>query len=288
MRFHKACAAAAVLTALVTPLGGGIAGAVTSTSLTIVDAFQYSSDNLINHTICVDGNVVHTGPQPITSGIATTPGTHAIVVNSGATDCSNGAGSVTGTVDLLDTAAQTLVINWPAWVNQEDVLTTSLFADDLSCTPADTGRVVFRNVATNEGFVGTFGTDNGSVKTPLISNIARGAEGSASVPAGAFPGPGSSVAGWYSGSEAPLSSSFTMLSIPAGSVSTVYAIGGNDGATGMFEVTRSGTVCDVVTTTTTTTVIPTTTTTTTTTTLAPPGAGARVATPVAAQPRYTG
>lgn len=284
MKFHGALIAAASAAALVIPLGGSLAGAVTTTSLTVVDAYQYNSDNLMGHTVCLDGVVVHDGgvadPYVITSGISTTPGTHTVVVNDAGMGCELNDGSLTGPVTLTDTAAQTLVINWPDWSNQQDQLATTVLTDDVSCTPANTGRIVFRNQATHDGFVGTFGSTNGTEFTPLISNIAIGAEGVASVPAGAFPGPGSSAAGWDSVSEAPLSSDFTMLSIAAGSISTVYAIGGNDGQTGMVEVTRAGSVCGTTETTAPATTAPTTT--------APPAIGARAATPVAAQPTYTG
>lgn len=205
MRFHKALIGAAAAAALAIPLSGGVAGAVDSTSLTVVDAYLYSSLNLMGHTVCLNGVVVHDGgeddPYLITSGISTTPGTHTLVVNGSGDGCVPYDGGRTIDIDLADTAAQTLVIDWPDKSDQMGKLVTTLFTDDVSCTPADTSRIVFRNVATLKGFVGTLGSTDGEDGFPLISNVLLDEEGVASVPAGDFPGSGLELAVWDSNTE---------------------------------------------------------------------------------------
>lgn len=275
MKIHRALTAAAVAVALVVPFGAP-AGAVDTTSLTVVDGYQYSAASLMDHDICLDGTVVHDGSAVITTGITTTPGTHDVVVNFAGSGCAVTGNSVSGTVDLLDTAAQTLVVNWPEWVQQQQMLSTTVFADDVSCTAPGTARVVYRNVASVSEAAGTLGSANGGVKTPLISNIGVGAEGVATVPAGTFPAAPATLAAWDDTIDDDFLVSATSLPAAPGSIIFAYTVGGNDGPIGLFTTTVAGSVCDQV------------TTTTTTTTTTPPGTGALVATPVPAQPRYTG
>ena len=84
MRFHKALIGAAAAAALAIPLSGGVAGAVDSTSLTVVDAYLYSSLNLMGHTVCLNGVVVHDGGEddPYPAGAVNTA--NAIITLAGA------------------------------------------------------------------------------------------------------------------------------------------------------------------------------------------------------------
>jgi hypothetical protein len=278
MKLHKALTAAAVAAAVFVPFGT-TAGAVTTTKLTILDGYQYDADSLMDHTVCIDGTVAHDGSQPITTGIVTTPGTHNVVLNSGQTDCAVDSGSITGTVDLLDTAAQTLVINWPDWSEQQQVLNTSLFVDDISCTAPGTARIAFRNVASAEGTVANLGSVVDSVKTPLIANLAVGEQGVASVASPTYPVAPAELAAWDPIGGYDFLVSYPFLATAPGSLVTVHAIGGNDGDVGLIWKVTSGSVCETP---------GTTSTTTTTTTVAPPVTRARAADPVRVQPRYTG
>lgn len=285
MKLHRALTVAAVIAALVVPFGGS-AGAVTTTSLTVVDAYQYSASSLMDHDVCIDGVQVHDGSEVGTQGISSTPGTHNIVVNDSPQGCAVTSDSITGTVDLLDTAAQTLVINWPGWENEAYVLETTVFADDVTCTQPGTARIVYRNVSSYAESVGTLGSATGGVKTPLIADILTGNEGVATVPAGTFPVAPATLAAWNANNDEDFIVNATSLPADPGSVILTYTLGGADGPIGLFGTIVHGSVCDAVTTTTTTTtttVIPSTTT-----TIARAATGARAATPVAAQPRYTG
>lgn len=278
MKSLKALTAAAVAVALVVPLGGSPVGAVATTSLTIVDGAQYDINNLMDHTVCIDGVVAHDSTS-LTSGIATTPGTHTIMVNDREDGCTVGGHTIVGTVQLLDTAAQSLVINVPEWNENTPVLSTTLFADDVSCTAPGTARVMFRNVASADGAVAILGSIDGGVKTPLISNLAAGQEGVASIPAGTFPNPPATLAAWDANIDRDYAMDGTSLAGAPGSVTLLFAIAGLDGVIGVTGVEMPGSVCASSV---------TTVTSPTTTTVAGSGTGARAATPVASQPRYTG
>lgn len=258
---------------------GGVSSAAETTSLTIFNNYQYSAENIMEGTVCLDGEVVASGEFQTSDVIETTPGTHELTVFVGetTTDCEGEEGR-TQEVDLLDVDAQTLAYGYPD--NEVDDLGIWQFEDDLSCTPAGEGRIMFRHLGTTYvGDPAEFGYDLEGTYEELASGLAFGEEVSDLIPAGTYP----SVTGSAGESEfVPL---FDDLVVEEHTYQVVYSFAGNDGTVGIVHSDAVAVApCEE----------PTTTTEATTTTTEAAEAPAVVPAPappaaaVASKPAYTG
>ncbi len=279
MKLRYALPTVALAVAGVLPAIASTAGAVDTTQVTIVDGFQYDAENLIALTVCLDDTIVQDYAEVVINPTVTsTPGAHTLsVTQNSVTTCNDDVEWTTADVTLLDVPSQALAIGWPIFnQDQTQTLTVWQFADDLSCTPADQGRVAFRNINTADE-TADFGQIDGATETALFSDVAVGTGDATLVSSPAYPTSGE-AAGWASADTSPVTpfvSSFTSLVTDPGTVNVVYAYAGNDGSIGLVNQVLPASVCE-------------TPTTTTTTVAVEPAAVAPAAVAVTTQPTYTG
>ncbi len=95
-------------------------------------------------TVCIDEVLVASfEPSDVVGPVDTESGDHLVEVMDGAdADCTEDIPGFSETLTIPDTASTTLMVYAP--VEGYDV---SVFADDLSCTPAGSGRLLVRNAA---------------------------------------------------------------------------------------------------------------------------------------------
>lgn len=279
MKLRLAIPTVALAVAGALPVMASTAGAVATTQVTIVDGYQYDATNLIALTVCLDDTIVQDNAETVINpAVTSTPGAHTLsVTQDTVASCSDDANWITADVNLLDTASQALTFGWPIY-NQDQTrsLPVWLFADDLSCTPADQGRVAFRNINSAD-VTADFGQIDGATETPLFSDIAVGAGDTTLVPSSVYPASGT-AAGWVSSDTSPVTpfvSPFTSLVTDPGTLNVVYAYAGNDGSIGLVNQVLPASVCD-------------TPTTTTTLPAEEPTTVAPAAVAVTTQPTYTG
>lgn len=281
MKIRSILASCALAGAAALPALTGSAGAAATTSLTVVNGYQYSATNLLSATVCLDDQLVQPfGTTVINPTIDTTVGSHTLRLSPDNLPCSDTTASWIDTpVDLMAVPAQTLAIGWQAGTKPR-TMNTWLFEDSTACVPAGKAGVVFRNIATYDQVSANFGETPTDVTeaTALFSGVAVGSEDSTQLDAGRYPtAAGSSTIGWDPNDlQNPFVSPFTSLAGDAGTVTDIYAYGGNDGAVGLAKVVRQVGSCETPSTT--TTVAPTTTIAT----------QAQPATAVATKPTYTG
>lgn len=218
------------------------AGAVDTTQVTVVDGYQYSADNLLGLTVCFDDTLVQQGDAVINPSIASTPGMHTLSITSAEIGCDEEGDWITTEVTLLDVESQAVAFGWPDYnPDQTRSLETWVFADDLSCTPADQGRISFRNINTGGAEV-SFGATDGDAREALFSDVAIGDQASALVASPTYPtaGEASAWAGIYD-----IPSSVTSYDTAPGTLNVIYAFAGNDGPMGLVNQVIPASVCDV-------------------------------------------
>lgn len=266
----------------------GPSGAAETTSLQIINNFQYSANDLLGGTVCFDGEVVASGDFVGTGLIETTPGTHELTVFVGiVTDDCDVPEGVTQAVELLDVDAQTLAYGYPGPDSETGDPQVWQFEDDLTCTPAGQGRVTFRHLGYTTHNA-DFGYEVDGAYTPLAGDISFGDEETLLLEADTYP----TLIGRAGGED--FVSLVEDLSVTEQSYQVVYSFAGADGPIGII-VTDPEPVdpCDEPSETTQPTETTEPTVTTTTTDQAPAvvtsnPAPAPGATAVAAQPAYTG
>ncbi len=284
MKFPKILAAAAVTAAFGIPLGVMPAGAADLTTLTVVDAWHYDANNLQDHTICLDDVTVASGEVVIAPTLSTAPGDHMLRIGDSSMVCGEAGDWLTGQVTLLDVDAQTLVINMPDWAGDVGVMSTTVFADDLSCPDPGTSRITFRNATDTQGGQAAFGTLAGADEFELLMpDVANHEEGTATLPVGAYPTDATRKTRVALGEYISPNSSFDALDVQANTATFIYVFAGGDGDFGLVKTVVPTQVCAQVSTTTTSTPA-----TTVPTSVTAPRNVAPIATPVKMQPAYTG
>ena len=253
MKLRLALPTVALALAGVLPAIAPSAGAVATTQVTIVDGYQYDAENLTSKVVCLDDTIVQSGEAVINPTVASTPGAHTLsVTQDAATSCSDDVSWITADVTLLDVPSQALAIGWPTYnQDQTQSLTVWQFEDDLSCTPADQGRITYRNINTAD-VTAYFGQTDGVDMTALLSDVAVGDQASALVASPTYPTSGE-AAGWHMVGDTSyaFTSSVTSYATDPGTVNVIYAFAGNDGDIGLVNQVLPASVCDTPTTTTT-------------------------------------
>ena len=279
MKLRLAIPTVALAVAGTLPVMASTAGAVATTQVTIVDGYRCRTRRtFIALTVCLDDTIVQDNAETVIDpAVTSTPGAHTLsVAQDTVASCSDDANWITADVNLLDTASQALTFGWPIY-NQDQTrsLPVWLFADDLSCTPADQGHVAFRNINSAD-VTADFGQIDGATETPLFSDIAVGAGDTTLVPSSTYPASGT-AAGWVSSDTSPVTPSLAVhdLVTDPGTLNVVYAYAGNDGSIGLVNQVLPASVCD-------------TPTTTTTLPAEEPTTVAPAAVAVTTQPTYTG
>ena len=274
MKFRVAIPSVTLAIAGVLPLIAPTAGAVDTTQVTIVDGYQYDAQNLMSLTVCLDDTLVQQGDAVINPAVTSTPGSHTLSITQDEAACGDDVDWITADVTLLDVESQAVVIGWPTYnQDQTRTLPVTVFADDLSCTPSDQGRLWFRNVNSADADV-NFGETTGGDPTALFENVAVDEEASALVASPAYPTTGEAI-GWVEGDGIwELWAPVTSYATSPGTVNVIYAYGGNDGDIGLVNHVLPASVCA--------------TPETTTTTVVTPPAIAPAAVAVTTQPTYTG
>ncbi len=116
MKIRSILASCALAGAAALPALTGSAGAAATTSLTVVNGYQYSATNLLSATVCLDDQLVQPfGTTVINPTIDTTVGSHTLRLSPDNLPCSDTTASWIDTpVDLMAVPAQTLAIGWQA------------------------------------------------------------------------------------------------------------------------------------------------------------------------------
>lgn len=280
MKIRHPLIAAPVAGALIAPaaLFASSAGAAATTQVRVTNAYSYAACHPFDYTICLDGSPLASLSTTETSDPTTVvTGSLQVSAFSGLNGNCSGVPDFSNTVTIPEGASSTLAISWPSQSNGG----ITVFPDDVSCVPANLGRVTFRNLAAYSGSTGLnlMATPPAQVNPAgLIANVAKGAQGSGFAPTGTFT---------TATANDPATNNFLADLVQAIPVSettqqVVIAYGGNDGAIGGYLMELPSTVCQGPSTSTSapTTTGPTTTVAATTV--------AHVATPVAATPTYTG
>ncbi|MEO6988671.1 MAG: hypothetical protein ABI239_08480 [Aquihabitans sp.] len=280
MKLRNLVRATAVLAVTVGGLQavGSASSAAETTSLTIFNNYQYSAENIMEGTVCLDGEVVASGEFQFSDTVETTPGTHelTIFVGEATTDC-EAEGGLTVEVELLDVDAQTLAYGY---ADEGEDLGIWQFEDDLGCTPAGDGALVFRNLGYAwDGEPAEFGYDADGAYTSFVTGLDFGEEIFGWAEAGTY----ASVTG--SAGEQEFVPLFDDLVVDENTYQVVYSFAGADGSIGIVHsVAVPVAPCEESTTT-------TTEVTTTTEAAEAPAvvpAPAAPAAAVASQPAYTG
>lgn len=270
------------------------ASAVTTSSVTIVDSYQYDATSLLSHTVCLGDLEVKHDSDAILSTVSVAPGTYELAVAGDGSSCGDSEGDwITAEVTVADVASQSIGFSWPMWVGdaQEPTLPTWQHSNDPSCVADGQGRVVLRNYSSvdiNDATVSIGLQLPKAGDEVLIGDVAVGDEGTAVTAPPSYPAPDALGAfdAWAEGEwESPVEWAFDALPVTANVTTIVYAYGGGDGAIGLVYEQVPNDSCD----TTTTTEAPATTSAPTT---VPDRVGAdnvaQAAQPVAATPAYTG
>lgn len=283
MKFRTLVSAATLAAVTAVPMVS--VSAADTSSVTIVDGYQYDANNLQSHTVCVDGAMVKHGTD-ILSHVDLAPGSHHLTVSGDDVSCDETDTMwYSATVTVADVPSQSITFGWPEWRDSQDpFLPTWQHSNPTTCTPDDQGRIILRNVVSAEGEDASLGAsylEEGL--TPLIGAVPVGGEGSALVAPPEYPAVDSewTLRGWTGDEASPRMMLVPDGSLPveAGSTTITYAFGGADGEIGLvYEQVPDGPCGEATTTTTTTSV---------------PGKVSDdhltpVATPVVAQPAYTG
>jgi hypothetical protein len=254
------------------------ASAATTTQLRVVDAYTYQAGNPFDHTVCLDGTSLTSLSTTQTTGPFTVDtGAHTVTVFNTLDALCSGEPEFTFAVTVPAGPASTLMLYWPFDSSMQAVV----LPDDLTCVAAGQGRVVLRNGGAWGGGSQTIdlrGTPPAGTDTVLVGGVASGAQGSADLAAGSYTNAAITLVGDTATQTTP-----GPLTVADGEETIVYGYGGVDGSSGTFTATLPLDTCTAPTTTVapTSTVAPTASTTT-----SPPAATA--ATPVAAQPTFTG
>ena len=246
------------------------ATAATTVPVQVVNAYSYAAGHPFTETVCVDGVYFATvDTEHVSTPAPLTVGTHDFtVMGDNGTSCA-GTPDLTTTVTIPTATSASIVL----WWSPAGGLTASTYGDDPGCVAPGKALVVGRNVTThvtNADFTAPSGYS--------VTNVGQTGSVMQEVAAGSAFGAGSLTATGSSTEIAPIPT-FTAAD---GTRNTIYGYGGDDGAVGTFLVQEKISTCEVVTT---TTIAPTTTVAATTTTTVP---AATPATPVAADPTFTG
>jgi hypothetical protein len=237
------------------------------------NAYTYGAGHPFDFTICLDGTLLASLSTTETSGPTTVEaGDHEVEVHDGLNaDCAEKP-DFTRNVTIPEGAGATLALWWP-FDSSGDV---TVFAEDLSCVPAGSGRVTYRNIASYNGSDGLdlSATAPGGSGLTLVSDVEQGNQGASTVPTGTYTGATTSV----NGTDEPVADiSPSALPISETTQQVVYTYGGVDGAIGGYTAQLPSTSCEAP-----------PTSATPTTSIAPSAAVAPAAKPVAASPTYTG
>ncbi len=215
--------AALVPLALVLLLVPTPAGAGGGTSVTFVNAVTYDAGQDFPLTLCIDGTLqqadVSTGSSVGPLNLAS--GDHLIDWVQGS-DCTTGS-FVSDTV-TIDPNANVTVMAW--WGS--DGRGISVLPNDTSCLDAGQARITLRHAAATDA-VDFAVTPQGGSSTVIITNVAVGAQGAATVAAGPY------SSGVITGTGGgPTVVTLGAQTLVAGSSYTLYLYGGNDGEIGYF------------------------------------------------------
>ena len=269
--------------------------AVDTSSVTIVDGYQYDATSTMSHTVCLGDVEVKQDSDDILSTISIAPGTYTISVVQGGATCGDGEYTWnTAEVTVEDVANQTIAFGWPF----ERELPTWQESNVFDCVPNGQGQIVVRNYFSGDPdmwlSIGSQAPE--SDPSALISNVPVGETGSALVDPPAYPGAdsGSVFVGYIEGNEwSDKAVTFTdQLDVDANYTTIVYAYGGADGDVGLVtqQIPNSG--CEITppssSSTTTPSTLPPVTSAPTTTVLGTRTSAPVAATPVSATPTYTG
>ncbi len=244
-----------------------------TTQLWVANAYSYDAGDFFEYTVCLDGaDLTSLETTEITGPFDVETGEHLFEVFAGFdADCAGDGADFSQTLTVPDSPSATAMLFWP----DEGNLDVSVFADDLTCTPQGSGRLLVRNGALTyaEGIrparVTAIGPDGEPIT--LASELPVGEEAADEFAPGTYTDV--DIAPQYD--PVPLDD----IVVTEGVVTAVYFYGGADGSIGTFSATSNVGVCSDDTTTTTSS---TTSTSTTTTTAAP------VAQAATTTPRYAG
>lgn len=261
--------------ALVAPTAmlAGTAAAQSTTQVWATNAYTYGAGHPFDFTICLDGTLLASLSTTETSGPTTVEsGDHEVEVHDGLNaDCAEKP-DFTRNVTIPEGAGATLALWWPGDSNGD----ITVFSEDMSCVPAGSGRVTYRNLATygsSDGFDLSATSPGGSDLT-LVSNVQQGNQGATTAPTGTYTGANATVNG---SGDFVTNISPSALPISETTQQVVYTYGGGDGAIGGYTAQLPSTSCEAPP----TSAAPTTS-------VAPSAVAAPAAKPVAATPTYTG
>jgi hypothetical protein len=224
-----------------TPVAGQATGAVT-----IVHAATYDAGQSLTVTLCIDGEVVDGSfeTEEILGPLDLEPGTYDVEIFIGTDQPCEGEPDIQAD---LEVAAGDDVTAAAVWTS----LGTNIvvWPNDSDCLDADQARVTVRHGAYTDGPVDVVATVGGT-ETTLVEGLDEEEQATLEVPAGTV------------AEDAAIVAEFATVDLgdlgpfEGGTHYVVYAIGGADGAIGIFVDVIEEEICEVPVT---TTVAPTTT-----------------------------
>lgn len=279
MKIRSVLASLAIVTAGAAPaVLATSASAADTVQLRVADSITYSAERSFDHTVCLDGEKLTNISTGDTNGpFDVAPGVHELLIIEDTDAACTGSGFVTD-IEVPDIPAATLVIH-NLYAGQQEGVT--VFPDDISCTASDEGRLVIRNTVglwTDSGDnlldVDAIAPDGTDIN--LTSGLSLTDQDVKDLPQGTY----TDLEPTWEQSYDEVPDEDLVLNPSVVTIRTYF--GGGDGPTGSYESTIKVPVCGELASTTTTSMP------TTTTVAAIDNKTAPVATPVAANPSYTG
>lgn len=227
-----------------TPVAGQDTGAVT-----IVHAATYDAGQSLTVTLCVDNEVLDGSfeTEEILGPLDLAPGTYDVEIFVGVDQPCDGDPDIQAD---LEVAAGDDVTAAAVWTSLSQGPAIVVWPNDSDCLDADQARVTVRHGAYTDGPVDVVATVDGT-ETTLVSDLGEEEQATLEVPAGTVAADAAIVAEFATVELGDLGP------FEGGSHYVVYAIGGADGAIGIFVDVIEEEVCAEPTTT--TTAAPTTT-----------------------------